>query len=214
MSCKSDITTAIPGPSTTLIETREKPSSPAPPTSVKAGEPEQTAHAAAEAQDDGVRDVGQSATKHAVASQTDLDKTQDATPPTSNHNDGISAVSQQQVQDVPVIEQAPDSTMVNAEIQPPTTSDDQAVQEAQPDSNKPADAVPEESLGHAVMLDSPEFSPEPADSGAGLPEPQIGEQSVPATISDVPRSRDGTQEIEGPATSEVQIRPAQSGFQY
>lgn len=113
-----------------------------------------------------------------------------------------------------MIDQAPESTTGNAGTEPPTTSEGQAVQETQPDSNKSADAVPEDSADPAVVLDSPEFSPEPADSGAGLPEPQIGEQSVPATISDVPRSRDGTQEIEGPATSEVQIRPAQSRFQY
>lgn len=207
---------AIPGPSTTLIETREKPSSPTAPTSVKAGEPEQTAHAAAEAQDDGTRGVSQSATKESGSPQADrVDKTQDTAQPTSNPNDDTSAVSQQQVGDVPMIDQAPESTTGNAGTEPPTTSEGQAVQETQPDSNKSADAVPEDSADPAVVLDSPEFSPEPADSGAGLPEPQIGEQSVPATISDVPRSRDGTQEIEGPATSEDKSAAApkpKSGF--
>jgi len=56
--------------------------------------------------------------------------------------------------------------------------------------------------GYRVAVpDSPDFSPEPAGD---LSSNVAGEQHVPATISDVPRSRAETQEIEGPVVSEVQ----------
>lgn len=84
-------------------------------------------------------------------------------------------------------------------------------------SSEPAGAIANDSLNHVAVPDSPEFSPEPADGptsdAAGHLAAQAGELAAPATISDVPRSRDDTQEIEGPVKSEVQARFAQCPFQ-
>ncbi|OIW30861.1 hypothetical protein CONLIGDRAFT_293095 [Coniochaeta ligniaria NRRL 30616] len=187
-------------------EGRQNGDNPAVPTSTTVGNREQTADAATEAQDVRMNDASQPAIEDASSSQADrLDKSHEAA---NNYQDPV-AVSQQQVEDVPtveqvtVIEQAPDSSMDNATTELPTTSaSGQPAQEAQSDSYKPAEAMATDSADHVDIPDSPEFSPEPAGNAAGHIDAQIGEQSVPATISDVTRSRDDIQEIEVAVASE------------
>lgn len=163
-------------------------------------------------------DVNQPATDDAGASQADhLDKAQEiASPSAATDSQSLFTASPQQVEDphmtdqVSAVKQALASSMDDTTTELPTSHASQPVQEILSISYEPAEVTATDSADRVTtpIPDSPEFSPEPAGKAVGHVEAQKGSEPVPATISDVPRSRDDTQEIEGPAASEVQAHPA------
>jgi hypothetical protein len=157
-------------------------------------------------------DQGHGATESANSLQADdADTAQETTVAfAANDNQDLSTSSQQQVEDVPMEEQASDTAQASdSSMDDGAANAGQPVEEHGSGSDEHVDGAAEGSVRHVAIHDSPEFSPEPADdpssNAAGYLADQIGEQPVPATISDVPQSRDDTQEVEGgPVNSEVQ----------
>lgn len=144
-------------------------------------------------------------------------------PSEANNNEELPSPPYQQAEDiqtaddVPVVEQAPESLMDPLAKEAVTTSD---IPQGQ-DPFEPAEPVAKDSVDHVAIPDSPDFSPEPANgnsaNGAAYVEAQISEQPVPATISDVPQSRgehDEHEEIEGAVTGEVLQIPVELSVMY
>lgn len=206
---RSDFVTAVTSPQAPSPLDQAKQISPAAPATHEARERGRTDTASSEAQGLLMSQEPGAAAEDASSSQTD-------------HPDRSHEGPQQQAADVPVDEQVSDighttdSSMDRATTEASTSSASPLVQEDRTGPHEPADAAAQDSTDHVAIPDSPQFSPAPADDpasdAAGDIAAQLGGLSVPATISDVTRSRDDTQEIEGPFKREVQAHTAKFPF--